>query len=237
LATDIWRQSISAEQTNAEISFLISRLKLSKGHKVLDVPCADGRLALPLARKGIAVTGVDLSTRCLAAAKTDAENAGKLPLAYEQSDMRSMSWREQFEAAFCMGNSFGYFDPKDTRKFLAGVAQALKPAGGFILDTCLAAETFFTVGGTKEWVESDGILMMMENSYRCDLNRLDSRFIFISGSTTEEHNTHHWIFTAGEICRLCDEVGLQVVELLGSLDGERFSVGSDRLLLHAVKRD
>jgi len=237
LATDIWRQSISAEQTDAEVSFLISRLKLSKGDKVLDVPCADGRLALPLARKGIEVTGVDLSTRCLSAAKMDAESAGRLPLNYVQSDMRGLSWRGQFDAAFCMGNSFGYFDPKDTGKFLEGVAQSLKSGGGFILDTCLAAETFFTVGGTKEWVESDGILMLMENSYRCDLNRLDSRFIFISGGTTEEHNTHHWIFTAGEICRLCDQAGLQVVELLGSLDGEPFSVGSDRLLLHAVKPD
>ena len=95
----------------------------------------------------------------------------------------------------------------------------------------------FTVGGNKEWVEVGGILMLMENSYSCRDNRLDSRFIFISGGTTEEHATHHYIFTSGEICRMFEEAGFEIKDLCGSLAGEPFAVGCERLLLYAVKRE
>jgi 2-polyprenyl-3-methyl-5-hydroxy-6-metoxy-1,4-benzoquinol methylase len=232
LATDVWRQSVAAEQTQAEVDFLIKHLRLGKGQCVLDIPCADGRLATPLAKKGLRVTGVDLSKYCLDAARAD---AGNLPIVYEHADMRKLQYHNQFDGAFCLGNSFGYFETAGTQAFLAGVAEALKPGGHFILDTCLAAETLFTVGGSKEWVEVNGILMLMENDYDCAQGRLTSRFKFISSSTTEEHETHHWIYTAAEIVRLCEQAGFQTKALYGSVDEEPFVIGSERLLLYMEK--
>ena len=36
-------------------------LRVRKGGRVLDIPCGTGRLTIPLARMGLAMTGVDLS--------------------------------------------------------------------------------------------------------------------------------------------------------------------------------
>jgi SAM-dependent methyltransferase len=233
LATDVWRQSVSPEQTHEEMLFIIERLRLDKGQRVLDIPCADGRLALPLAQQGIKVTGVDLSARCLSAAKADAPKG--LPLEYIEADMRKLDFKDSFDGAFCMGNSFGYFDREGTQSFLDGVARALMPGAGFILETSLAAETLFTVGGSKEWVDVDGVLMLMESQYDCRLARLDSKFIFVSSDVREEHVTQHWIFTAADICNMCSAAGFEIVELFGNTDGEPFALGSERLLLHATK--
>jgi SAM-dependent methyltransferase len=234
LATDIWRESISPEQTSDEIDFLIETLELAEGMQVLDVPCADGRLSLPLAERGIAVTGVDLSQRCIAAATADAGNRG-LPLTYIQGDMRALTFGAQFDAGFCLGNSFAYFDRDGSSRFLRGVAKSLKPGARFVLDSCLAAETFFTVGGQREWTTAGGVYMLMDNEYDCRHGRLHSRFTFIHQGTVEEHETTHWIFTAAEICRMCEDAGLEVVALWGSLEGDRYELGSERFLLHLVK--
>lgn len=237
LAADVWRGSVTPEQTEAETDFLIHHLRLSKGNRVLDVPCAQGRLAESLGQKGIAVTGVDLSKRSLESATGDAiRSAGYVSPTYLQADMRHLEFTEEFDGAFCMGNSFGYFDSKDTLQFLQGVHRALKPGAGFIIDTVLAAESFFTLGGTHEWTEVEGVFMLMQSKYDPRNNRLDSRFVFLSGGVCEEHSSQHYIFTAGEICRMCEQCDFQIKNLLASVDSnEPFSIGSERLLLHCIK--
>ena len=42
---------------------------------------------------------------------------------------------EQFDGAFCFGNSFGYADYKTTTDFLRTVNRCLKNGAGFVVDT------------------------------------------------------------------------------------------------------
>ncbi len=238
LAADVWRGSVSPEETAQEAGFLIHHLKLTQGNCVLDVPCAEGRLAEALAHKGISVTGLDLSKRALDSASSARwQSTTYVAPKYVQGDMRHMQFNQDFDGAFCMGNSFGYFDRDDTFAFLQGISRALKPGAGFLLETALAAETLFSVGGTHEWVEVDGVFMLMNSNYDPRTSRLDSRFVFISGALSEEHSTQHYIYTAGEICRMCEQAGMQIKHLFGALDGSPFAVGSERLLVHCVKAD
>src|ERR1043166_2665237 len=58
---DLWRRAIPPEQTTAEAEFLIEKLQCAQGARVLDVPCGNGRLAFELAKRGLRVTGVDIS--------------------------------------------------------------------------------------------------------------------------------------------------------------------------------
>ena len=46
-----------------------------------------------------------------------------------------------FDGAWCMGNSFGYLDAAATDRFLAGVAQVLRPSAHFLIDVATAAES------------------------------------------------------------------------------------------------
>ena len=58
--------------TVQEIDFLVDALDLRPGARVLDAGCGPGRHALELARRGIAVTGVDLSPDFVARARAAA---------------------------------------------------------------------------------------------------------------------------------------------------------------------
>src|SRR4051794_2617411 len=58
---DLWRKAIPPEQTQREAEFLIKTIACPRGAHLLDVPCGNGRLSFALAKRGFAVTGIDIS--------------------------------------------------------------------------------------------------------------------------------------------------------------------------------
>ena len=60
IVLDCWRKALSPAQTRREADFLLGALEMSRGARVLDVPCGLGRHAIELASLGLQVTGVDL---------------------------------------------------------------------------------------------------------------------------------------------------------------------------------
>src|SRR6187551_1234668 len=111
LAVEFWREAVPPEVTLGEVEFLWKHLRLTAGARVLDVPCGAGRLAIPLARRGARVTGVDVSAEFLDAAREEASRANA-DAAWIHADMRELPRGDsnRFDAAFCFGNSFGYLD-------------------------------------------------------------------------------------------------------------------------------
>ena len=69
------QRNMRAERTSEEIDFLVRVLNLKPGCRVLDVPCGNGRLAIPLAEKGYKVTGVDITTILLQEAQSASQGA------------------------------------------------------------------------------------------------------------------------------------------------------------------
>ena len=66
---DFGRIARSYERGAAEF---IARLELEPGDEVLDVACGTGNLALPAARAGATVTGIDIAPNLIAQAKARA---------------------------------------------------------------------------------------------------------------------------------------------------------------------
>src|SRR6187399_1649394 len=71
---DLWRRAIPPEQTKAEAEFLSEQLKCTRGSNVLDVPCGNGRLSFELAKRGLGVTGVDISEEFIEEARVNLSN-------------------------------------------------------------------------------------------------------------------------------------------------------------------
>ena len=65
---------------------LVGRLGISKGMKVLDLGCGDGTTALPAARLGADVLGVDIASNLVAAGNRRAQEAGLTNLRFEEGD-------------------------------------------------------------------------------------------------------------------------------------------------------
>ena len=90
LAVEFWRAAVPEEATAADVAFLWKHLGLSAGSRVLDVPCGAGRLTLPLAARGCALTGVDISEQFLEAARAAAAER-RLAVDWRQADMRALA--------------------------------------------------------------------------------------------------------------------------------------------------
>jgi SAM-dependent methyltransferase len=120
--------------TEQEVDFLVDRLGLVPGRRVLDVGCGPGRHAHALARRGIEVVGVDIARRFVDLAREHAP-AGAT---FERMDARSLPFDGEFDAviSLCQG-AFGLaggtgsdataLDPDGS--VLDGMARALKPTG------------------------------------------------------------------------------------------------------------
>jgi SAM-dependent methyltransferase len=117
--------------TVQEVDALVDALGLAPGQRVLDVGCGPGRHAYELARRGMAVHGVDISQRFV-----DLARSGSPPGAtFERLDARHLPFDAEFDAALslCQG-AFGLVagDGEDAA-ILAGMARALRPEGRLAL--------------------------------------------------------------------------------------------------------
>src|SRR5881409_892910 len=65
---------------------LVQRLGISKGMTVLDLGCGDGTTALPAARLGADVLGVDIASNLVAAGNRRAQEAGLTNLRFQEGD-------------------------------------------------------------------------------------------------------------------------------------------------------
>jgi SAM-dependent methyltransferase len=190
-----------------------------------------GRHAIELAGRGYRLTGVDQSEEF----KAEARLAVPDRIRWVCGDMRELPWTGEFGGAYCFGNSFGYLGAGGVRSFLAAVAGVLKPGGRFVVDTGMAAESILPGLLKTRWHRIGGMYMLSENEYHPAEGRLDIAYTFIREGMIETRPSSSYVFTAAELCRMHSEAGLQPVELLGSLGGQPFTLGSPRLLLAAEK--
>jgi SAM-dependent methyltransferase len=123
-----------AHNTEVEMQFALTQLRLSPGDRVLDLGCGWGRHSLPLATYGLSVTGVDLSHDLLALAR-HASRRQRLNVTWIEADLAALPLRGSFDAIaqFC-GNFLTWFaSPDQALEALWKVANLLRPGGRLLI--------------------------------------------------------------------------------------------------------
>ncbi len=233
-ALELWRRAIPHEVTEEEVVFLHEALEAPHGSRLLDVPCGNGRLSLPLSLMGYKVTAIDTCDEFLVEARTFASSY-ETEIEYIHGDMRQIGTEEKFDGAFCMGNSFGYFDHEGTAQFLSSVSNSLKSGARFILDTAMSAESFLVNGGEREWLRAGDMYMLIENHYDRRHSRVETTYIFVQNGKEERRKAIHWIYSSGELCRMFEAAGFSILQMFSSTESDVFALGDARLLLLAQK--
>jgi SAM-dependent methyltransferase len=117
----------------------IARLALDAGERVLDVACGTGNLAIPAARAGARVTGIDIAPNLIAEARQEARSAG-CAVHFEVGDAESLPYADgQFDTTVTMfGAMFAYRPERAAAELLrvtrsgGRIAMANWTPGGFI---------------------------------------------------------------------------------------------------------
>jgi SAM-dependent methyltransferase len=225
LALDMWRGAVTPEQTAREAQFLVEYLQLQPGTSALDVPCGNGRHAIELARQGVRMTGVDISADFLEEARRNAPE-----VEWVQRDMRNLPWTSRFDAAYCWGNSFGYFDHDNSQKFLDGVAAALKPGGRFILESGAVTESLVSTFRAERKLQIGDLDFLSRGTYDVVEGRMDITYTFARGERREVKPIHQWVHSAAELRRMLSHSGLESLATFVDLEGARYALGSPRFI-------
>lgn len=122
--------------TAGECAFLEKEMGSDKSLRILDIGCGTGRHAIELAKRGHAVTGIDLSESLLQRAKDKARQAG-LQIDFQRQDARNLPFSEEFDAAIMLCEGGFPLMETDEMNFeiLKGASKALKKNGRFIFTT------------------------------------------------------------------------------------------------------
>lgn len=126
--------------TGQEVDHVVAALGLQPGERVLDVGCGPGRHAHELARRGLRVHGVDISSRFIELARADAPDGAT----FERLDARRLPFDAEFDAAICLcQGAFGLMTAGgEDGAVIAGTARALRPGGRLALS---AFNAYFAV--------------------------------------------------------------------------------------------
>jgi SAM-dependent methyltransferase len=125
----------------------IERVGIKKGMKVLDVACGTGNTALPEARTGADVTGIDIAENLIEQARANADREG-LTAKFEVGDAEALPYEdESFDAVITM---FGAMFAPRPEVVASELKRVCKP-GGFIAMANWTPQGFagqmFKIGG------------------------------------------------------------------------------------------
>jgi SAM-dependent methyltransferase len=177
----------------------IGRLELRPGESVLDVACGTGNLAIPAARAGARVSGIDIAPNLIAQAQHEARTA-RCVIAFEVGDAEALPYDDgQFDTTVTMfGAMFAYRPERAATELLrvtrpgGRVAMANWTPEGFI-GKMLRAHTALVqppagVPSALEWGKEDVVRGRFAGgleSLICTRRTLELRFPFPPAAVTE----------------------------------------------------
>ncbi len=231
---EMWEKAATQEWTDAEVAFITDVLNVPAGSFILDIPCGTGRHAVGLAKQGFQVTAVDISIEFLNGLRTKVHE-GNLSIQVIEADILSVEISGSFDGAFCLGNSFGYFNFVGMETFVKKVSTSLKKGGRWIINTGVLAESFLSKFIKEKRYELPGLVMDISNNYDEWDSCLLTTLTYTKNGTQETHHFKHHVYTVAEIIRLLKRFGLQTIALYSSTDKATFKLGDAQLYLVAEK--
>ncbi len=217
-------------EAGAFIDVLVDHLKIPLSSNILDLACGNGRHSQLLAKKGLQVTGIDLS-------KNSIEKAQQLKthnLQFYDHDMRNVFRKNAFDYIFSFFTSFGYFElPSEHIQTFQSIGDGLKNQGVLMLDylNTFTAKRELVV---EETITKSNIQFKIKREFHN--NTFIKEIQFSDGGSHFNYVEKVKGFIKEDFFTYCQGAGLKVLNLFGDYKMTPFDEDtSDRLILIAQK--
>ncbi len=226
----------------------------SRGGPVLELGCGNGRIAVPLARGGVEVAGVDLSAPMLAdlRARLAAEEPEvRARVTLRRGDMRAVRLGRRFPLVFCPFNAFLHlYERRDVERFLATVRAHLAPRGELVFDVSIPEPTELARKPERAYSAPSFVYPGADGgpgervryTERFDYDKL-RQVLFVAMEFIPESGAEAWMtplahrqFHPAELEALLHYNGFEVTRRAGDFDGSAPTNESASLIVHARAR-
>lgn len=218
---------------------LISSVKPG-ARSLLDAGCGTGPLCVRFAKKGMKVTGIDLSEDMLRVASDKARRWG-VSVRFACQDMRKMEIPSRVDAVISACDGVNYLlTDEDVKAFFMCAFKALKPASPFAFDIS-NEEKLKKMGETYlygEDREDSAYLWTNEYDEKTRIIRMNLTFFvqeadgrFSRFTETHTQKAHR----VSEITRLLQETGFTDIKVFGGDSGESEGPGGNRAYFLCTK--
>jgi len=217
----------------AEAEAAAQLVGVERSAEILDVPTGFGRHAIPLAKLGFHVTGVDRSGVQLSEAR---RSAGEVEWPkWIQADFRELPFEDEtFDAVLCLFTSIGYRGEGGDRAAFGEFLRVLRPGGAVVIEA-LHRDRLMAIFQERSWdpLEDDALLLE------------ERRFDYVAGEIETDHTLlavgerrgvtfRLRVYTATELVRLLHDVGFGEIDCFGDFEGAPLS-RETRLVVRARK--
>ena len=218
---DPWSRSVTED-----VEFYVEHALAVEG-PVVELAVGTGRVAIPVARAGRRVIGIDSSLAMLAVARAAAREAGVDGLLdLRVGDLREPPVPERVDLVICPFRSLLHMRTEDEKLLALRAARDLLVDGGAFVFDVFAPSREDIEETNGRWLEREpGIFE------RADWDE-DSRTLSLSVRSDAAETTFglHWL-SAPEWFRLLDEAELAVEALYGWFDGRPYDGDEDMVFV------
>lgn len=230
---DFYLRAFGDDEGQADEALAAARLAACpEGGDLLDVPCGFGRHAVPLARAGYRVVGIDRSQTLLAEARRRAGDERWPELVH--GDYRELPFADaSFDAAINLFSSLGYLGDEADVEVLGQIRCALRPGGRLVIETMhrdLAVRRF----AESNWrLLREGRLLLEHRTFDAAAGVAQTTQTLIDKTGERDSRTFSVrLYTATELVAMLARAGFEESKCHGGFDSSPFAVDT-RLVIVA----
>lgn len=217
-----------------DVAAIVERTQIQPGSRVLVLPRGTGQHAVAFARAGFEVTAVGPDDDALLLARERAMDEG-CAVHFVVADPEEFRPEGGFDLVLNLSSSFDFIQGGTGNGVLAALRRALEPDGWAVLRMVNLASSQRRVD-VRDWREGpQGLLVLEELENDWEKGWVCYRWLVVTRDGERfEFQLGHRGYDAQWLQETLREAGFDVVELVGSLDGEPFTAKTPVVLYARV---